>query len=62
MKIKDLKKYAETKSRTEVLGFSHFLSDASARTGNKRESRTLDSKSVRLLKYAEKRFGKGWWE
>jgi len=62
MKIKDLKKYAETKSLAEVFRLSDFFSDQSARTRNKRQSDILGRKSFRLLKYAEKRFGKEWWK
>ncbi len=62
MKIKDLKKYAETKTKTEVFSLSDFLSGASASTRNKRQSKILDSKAGRLLEYSEKRFGKNWWK
>lgn len=62
MKIKELKEYAETKTLVEVFGLSNFFSDQASRTRNKRQSDILGRKSFRLLKYAEKRFGKEWWK
>jgi len=63
MTIKELKKFAATQPKMRVWQIASFYSDESGSPGgNARTKRTLGLKASRLLKYAESRFGKGWWK
>ena len=62
MTLKELKKFASSESKERIWTISRFYSDESGgEGGNARQKQTLGNKAWRLLKYAESRFGKGWW-
>lgn len=63
MTLRELKQFAATESKQRIFNIAMFYSDESGSSGgNARQKNTLQNKASRLLKYAESRFGKGWWK
>lgn len=65
MKIKEIKEYINDPSTTirDVFALHRgLLSDAGDSNATRRASKISANKGWNVLKWAEKRFGKKWWE
>jgi len=65
MKIKEIKEYINDSNTTMRDIYSlhlGFLSEAGSSSGSRREKQIQENKGWNILKWAEKRFGKGWWK
>lgn len=65
MKIKEIKEYINDPSTSvrDVFALHRaFLDNASSDSIPRRQSERLGNKGWNILKWSEKRFGKGWWK